>query len=88
MFKLTQELTYSYNKPEYEKYQVFSPYEGAPVAAYYKQDSLWHRAQIIKIFPEELSAEIVRNEYFLKFISLKVTSLFNKRLTKIKYHNR
>ena len=30
IFELTKRLTDSYGKPEYQKYKVLSPYEGAP----------------------------------------------------------
>ena len=56
---ITQQLTSFNNTSEAKNYKVISPFEGVPVAAYYKEDQSWHRAQVVKVIPEDLTAEIV-----------------------------
>jgi hypothetical protein len=71
IYELTKELTVKYSQDEYCKYRVYSPYEGAPVASYFKGDNAentWNRAQICKVNPESLTADIVNKNFLSKSI--------------------
>jgi len=71
---LTKELTIRYSKDEYSKYRVYSPYEGAPVASYFKGENVentWNRAQICKVNPESLTADIVNINLLSKSVIFK-----------------
>ena len=74
IYELTKQLTIKYSQDEYGKYRVFSPYESAPVASYFKGDNAentWNRAQICKVNPESLTAEIVNMIFLSIFIGEK-----------------
>jgi hypothetical protein len=61
ILELTKQVTKFYEDDKSE-YKVLSPYEGAPVAARFIDQNL-HRAQILKINPEKLTAEISFVDY-------------------------
>ena len=75
---LTRHLTRYYNQNDPVLLQVFTPYEGMPVAAFFKEDRSWHRAQIIKIYPKELLVDIV----FVDYGNVETIALSNLRYLK------
>lgn len=71
IYELTKELTTKYSQDEYAKYRVYSPYEGAPVASYFKRENVentWCRAQICKVYSKSSTADIVKINLLSKSI--------------------
>lgn len=67
-----------YNAEDSDLLQVYEPIVGMPVAAKFTLDRKWHRAEIVKVHPNDLLVDVV----FVDYGNIEPTSLFNLRYLK------
>ncbi len=67
-----------YNAEDKYLLHIYEPIVGMPVAAKFTSDSKWHRAEIIKVHPNNLLIDVL----FVDYGNIESITLFNLRYLK------